>query len=65
MFYIERLWPADLSTMCHGCLGMVGPSVLDCDKADLAAQAKKTLDAGVSAKPGTEEFCMLVLIIKS
>ena len=25
---------------------MVGPSVLDCDKADLAREAKRTLDAG-------------------
>jgi ribulose-phosphate 3-epimerase len=32
--------------MCHGCLALIGPSVLDCDKANLAAEAKRTLDAG-------------------
>ena len=32
--------------MCHGCKAMVGPSVLDCDKADLAREAQRTLDAG-------------------
>ena len=33
-------------SMCHGCCAMVGPSVLDCDKADLAREAQRTIDAG-------------------
>lgn len=32
--------------MPHGCKAMIGPSVLDCDKADLAREAQRTLDAG-------------------
>lgn len=33
-------------SLCHCCTAMVGPSVLDCDKADLAREAQRTLDAG-------------------
>eukprot|EP00937_MAST-01D_sp_MAST-1D-sp2_P003464 g3464.t1 len=32
--------------MVHTCKAMIGPSVLDCDKADLAKEAQRTLDAG-------------------
>ena len=32
--------------MPHGCQALIGPSVLDCDKADLAREAQRTLDAG-------------------
>ena len=35
-----------IMSLCHCAHAMVGPSVLDCDKADLAREAKRTLDAG-------------------
>ena len=31
---------------CHHCTGLIGPSVLDCDKANLAQECQRTLDAG-------------------
>jgi len=32
--------------MVHCCPALIGPSVLDCDKADLARESQRTLDAG-------------------
>ena len=32
--------------MVHECTALIGPSVLDCDKAELAREAQRTLDAG-------------------
>ena len=34
--------------MYHCCPGQIGPSVLDCDMADLAKEGKRALDAGAS-----------------
>jgi pentose-5-phosphate-3-epimerase len=37
-----------MSSCCaaHNCLALIGPSVLDCDKADLAQECQRTIDAG-------------------
>ncbi len=32
--------------MCHGCKALIGPSVLDCDKANLRQEVQRTIDAG-------------------
>jgi ribulose-phosphate 3-epimerase len=31
---------------CHHCRALIGPSVLDCDKANLAQECQRTIDAG-------------------
>ena len=40
--------PCKESMSCcgHNCLALIGPSVLDCDKANLAQECQRTIDAG-------------------
>ena len=44
------LKPIFLTTMYHCCPAKIGPSVLDCDLACLADEAKKALKAGATCK---------------